>query len=351
MADTNTRLNALSSAPIVCETPLDIFSEDTIPNEDFFVRNHFPHPEVDTNKWRLSISGLVGQEKTYTYQELLDLPTTTISTTVECAGNGRASVQPPPEGLLWNNGGVGSAVWSGVSVKSILEDVGLSSNAAEILFLGMDFGQEGQNSAEANYGMSIPVEKALDPDTILATKMNGEVLPPAHGYPIRCVVPGWYGMAQVKWVNEIRVLDKPHDGFHQKDYYVFVKPGVDDGLDKERVSYMRVKSLISSLRRGQTLNRGTHVIQGTAWSGKGNITKVEISTDGGRNWDVADVSPSTSTYEWHKWQYNWNAVEKGWFVVMVRATDETGDVQPQHFEWNFRGFANNSIHSLPIIIA
>ena len=349
MESKNSSLVPLSFAPTVSEAPLHTLYNNGKNNDNFFIRNHFEIPDIDIADWKLTVTGEVPNPISFSYQDLTSLSAVTIQSTLECAGNSRATVNPPCEGLLWNNGGVGSAAWTGIPVDTILSMTGVNPNAKEVLFLGCDNGSENSESIE-DYGMSIPLPKSRDKHTILAYKMNDDTLPNNHGYPLRLIVPGWYGMASVKWVKEIRVVNEPYKGFHQSKYYVFVKPGAADNAPLARVSTMKVKSLITSLRRGQALEIGEHIIQGIAWSGAGNVEKVEISTDNGRNWEIAALDPPLSRYSTQTWRYYWSATQSGCYLVSCRATDMQGNIQPIAFEWNFRGFANNSIHTLPIQI-
>jgi DMSO/TMAO reductase YedYZ molybdopterin-dependent catalytic subunit len=188
----------------------------------------------------------------------------------------------------------------------------------------------------------------MHPDTLLAYEMNGAVLSPEHGYPIRAVVPGWYGMTSVKWLRRIVALDQPFQGYHQSQYYVFIKEGVQHGAHKERVTSMRVKSLITWPNRGQVLSIGTHSIQGVAWSGQGAVSRVEVSTDNGRTWHPTNLQDSQSPYAWQQWKFQWQAIEPGYFLIRARASDAQGNTQPEQAPWNFRGFANNSIHAIPV---
>ncbi len=343
-------LTVLSREPMVAGIPLNLLDNQVISKKRFFVRNHFPVPKIDIGNWHLSVSGEVESDLCLTYQDLKDLAQREVLALLECAGNSRATVQPPIEGLLWDHGGVGTAAWAGVPLATILGLAGVQPSAKEVLLEGDDRGTEREVSGELGYAMSLPMEKALHPDTLLALEMNGERLAPEHGYPVRAVVPGWYGMVSVKWLSKIRVLNRSFKGYHQSDYYVFVQEGVENGLPKERVTSMLVKSLISQPGRGESLSIGHQKVRGVAWSGQGPISQVEVSTDNGRTWRPAQVEASASPYAWQKWEYNWHADKPGYFLIRARATDRIGNVQPDQFSWNFRGFANNSIHVVPVLL-
>jgi DMSO/TMAO reductase YedYZ molybdopterin-dependent catalytic subunit len=342
-------LNILSRDPLVAGAPLASLDTWVTPTSLFFIRTHFPFlPELDITDWRLTVEGEVERPLRLQYDDLWHLPSKELGCLLECAGNSRAAVQPPVEGLLWDHGGVGNARWKGVPLCTVLEQVGVKATAQEVLLEGADCGKERGASGESGYAMSLPLDKAMHPDTLLAYEMNGAVLSPEHGYPIRAVVPGWYGMTSVKWLRRIVALDQPFQGYHQSQYYVFIKEGVQHGAHKERVTSMRVKSLITWPNRGQVLSIGTHSIQGVAWSGQGAVSRVEVSTDNGRTWHPTNLQDSQSPYAWQQWKFQWQAIEPGYFLIRARATDAQGNTQPEQAPWNFRGFANNSIHAIPV---
>ena len=348
MHQPSSRLDNLSEYPIVSQTPLDVLGDNALDTQDFFVRNHFLAPKIDMAVWRLTVGKPGDYTQLYSYEDLLELPAHSLDVALECAGNSRSSVLPPCEGMLWGHGGVGCATWTGVSVRDILANTEDISEESEVLFLGDDEGRPHGTGPVERYGMSIPIEKVLNPDTILAYNMNGVALPEDHGYPIRLVVPGWYGMTSVKWVSEIRLVPRPHKGFYQDKYYVFVTDGPETYETNPRVDVIKVKSLITSVKRGQQIPSGKHVIEGKAWSGYGKITRVEFSPDNGRTWLPGEVDSSDSRYGWSAWKCVWNADVKGRYLIAVKATDVKGISQPELFDWNFRGFANNSIHTVPV---
>lgn len=346
----NPDLTTLSHSPLVAGVPLNLLNRPVMPNEHFFVRNHFPIPEVDVASGSLEVSGEVENQLSISYQDLKGLPRHEVLALLECAGNSRAAIQPPIEGLLWDHGGVGTAGWTGVSLSTVLESGGLRSTAKEVLLEGIDQGEERGASGTMGYAMSLPMEKALHPDTILAYEMNGATLPAEHGFPLKAIVPGWFGMTSVKWLRTIRVLDHAFVGFHQTSYYVFVQEGANGNGPHERVTFMRVKSLISQPARGQYISTGRVSIEGVAWSGNGAVEKVDVSTDDGKSWHPAQVARSASPYAWQQWKYIWDADTPGNYLVRARATDSKGDTQPAQAPWNFRGFANNAIHVVPVVI-
>ncbi len=342
------KLKYLSQEPLVGGMPLSEMDGGVTPTNQFFIRNHFPIPTIDASQWRLAVSGQVNHSLKLTYLDLQSIPAKDLGCTLECAGNSRAAVQPPVEGLLWDHGGVSNARWRGVPVSAILERAGLRSRALEVLFEGADAGKERGTDAVARYAMSLPMDRAMHPDTLLAYEMNGEPLTPEHGYPLRLITPGWYGMTSVKWLTGIRVIDYPFKGFHQSDYYVFQEAGPAGGDPPDRVTRMRVKSLITAPGRGEALPAGVNTIRGMAWSGTGPLLEVEVSVDSGQTWRQARIQASASPYSWQQWEYRWEANQPGYYLLRARATDAKGNTQPEQAPWNFRGFANNSIHVVPV---
>ncbi len=289
------------------------------------------------------------------YEDLSRLPRKEVIALLECAGNSRSTMQPPVEGVSWDHGAVGTARWTGVPVRTILEQVSPKTSATDVLFEGADFGKERTAPGmlaptEGSYSMSIPLDKVLHEDTLLVLEMNGEALTQHHGFPVRLLVPGWYGMASVKWLTDIRVLDRPFRGFHENDYYVFVPEGETGNSLGERITSIRVKSLITWPRRGGVVPIGAHKIRGMAWSGAGPITQVEVSVDNARTWHLADLEESKAPYAWQSWQFQWDVARPGHYLIRSRATDHQGDTQLSQAPWNFRGYAANSIHAVPVTV-
>lgn len=346
-----TELTVLSHAPLVAGIPLGSLDGGITPTGRHFIRNHFPIPRLGISNWSLTVGGEVERPLALNFDDLRGLARKELIALLECAGNSRATVQPPVEGLLWDHGGVGAARWTGVPLRIILELAGLRDTAREVLLEGADRGEEwGNSGGEMSYAMSLPLEKALHPDTLLAYEMNGEALSPEHGYPLRVMAPGWYGMTSVKWLVSIQVLQRPFEGYHQTVYYVFDPEGAADGSPKERVTSLRLKSLIIWPTRGLALPPGSHSICGVAWSGQGPVSRVEVTTDNGRSWCPAEVEGSLSSYAWQQWKFAWNVDQPGFYLIRARATDDHGNVQPVQAPWNFRGFANNSVHVVPVEI-
>ncbi len=342
----------LSEEPLCRESSLTSLRTRITPTESFYVRNHFPEtPDLKVPDWHLEVNGEVHSPVSLSFDDILALPSTEIAMTMECAGNSRAYVTPPAEGLRFTHGAISTARWKGVPLAHLLLDVaGLKSSAREIVFKGADHGEEEEEgvSFELDYRRSLPLDKALYPDTILAYEMNGENLLPVHGYPLRLIVPGWYGMASVKWLVNIEASEGAFEGFFQKRRYVVINEGLENSLDREPVTVLKVKSLITAPRHGEVIPRGPFTIRGLAWSGTGEVTKVEVSTEGGRSWQEARLLEEPISHAWRLWEADWDAAETGHYIFMARAFDSSGDSQPTSVAWNFRGYANNSIHTIAV---
>ena len=278
----------VSEEPLCREPSLTSLDSWITPTERFFIRNHFLKiPDLNMSSWHLVVDGEVHNPFSLSFNDILALPSREIVMTLECAGNSRSYVAPPAEGLNFRHGAVSTARWKGVPLALLLLDkAGLMSTARDVVFRGADYGEEEEEGVafELDYRRSLPLDKALHPDTLLAYEMNGEALTPAHGYPLRLIVPGWYGMASVKWLVNIEARDRPFDGFFQNRRYVVINEGVENSLDREPLSYLKVKSLITRPRHGEVIQQGPFILRGLAWSGSGDVTKVEVSTEGGRSW-------------------------------------------------------------------
>ncbi len=337
-------LIVLATHPYVAETPLARQSEPLTPNARFFIRNHFTVPALDASTWKLSLGGSVRLPRTVTLAELRQLPRRTLSATVECAGNARSFLPPPTEGNQFGYGAVSAASWTGVSLRDVLGPDPFSASTREVLFVGADRGFEKNVGTEIAFERSLPVEVALDPDTMLVYEMNGEPLPAEHGFPVRLLVPGWYGVASVKWLVEIRGLEHPFDGYFQKQRYILP----NDGAEPTPLGERRVRAVITSPVDGAVVQPGRIEVRGLAWSGNQPVAKVELSADGGQTWREVNLEPASSPYVWQWWQATWHVDRAGTYVLKARATDVKGRRQPEAAEWNLLGYANNGIQSVSI---
>jgi DMSO/TMAO reductase YedYZ molybdopterin-dependent catalytic subunit len=326
-------------APLVAEMPLTQLHSWITPNELFHIITVMadPLPSIDTASWQLGVEGQVERPFTVSYAQLQALPARTVVSVLECAGNSRKTVSPPLPGTPLGNGHVGNAEWRGVPLRLVLEQAGIKATAREVVVEAADRGKPAVAPAEVAFAKSLPLEKALHPDTLLAYEMNGVPLPREHGGPVRVLVPGWYGTYNVKWVRRIDVLDRPFDGVFMTRLW---RPRrLRDGhLREESVSHVAVKALIARPSDGERLPIGTHRITGAAWSGGKDITSVRVSTDGGTTWQVARLLEPHATYAWRLWEWPWQVTAAGTYTFMARATDTSGAAQPFAYDRDLNGY-------------
>ncbi|HET7206116.1 MAG TPA: molybdopterin-dependent oxidoreductase [Terriglobales bacterium] len=337
-----------SSRFLDLEMPREYANSFLTPVEHFFVRNHMHQPStLDAAEWRLSVAGEVERPLTFTLADLRKLESHNVINTLECAGNGRAFVEPHVPGIQWQKGGVGNARFMGVRLSEILSRAGVKSTAKHVMFRGLD---EVPGKVPP-FIRSIPIEKATDPDTLIATHMNGASLTKHHGFPARALVPGWVGAASCKWLAEIKVLDKPFEGNFMNPGYRMpntpLKPG--DALTAENshpVTALSVKSLIAKPSDGAKSKPGLIRVEGVAWAGEADVTRVDVSTDSGANWRPAQLAKQHSKYAWRLWSYSFKTPKPGDYTIMSRATDGLGRTQPQSVNWNPGGYLNNAIDQI-----
>jgi len=331
------------------ETPVEYFDSWLSPVSHFFVRNHMHEPvELNAGDWRLTVGGEVDKAWTFSLRELAKLPVHSVVNTLECAGNGRGLYRPQVPGIQWQKGAVGTARFSGPRLADILQRAGVKSSGKHVMFRGLD---EVPGKVPP-FIRSIPIEKALDSDTLIATHMNGAPLTKHHGFPARALVPGWIGAASCKWLAEIKILESEFVGNFMSPGYRFpnqvIKPG--DSVkpeDTHVVTGLNVKSVISGPLDGSSLKSGKVTVHGAAWAGEADIVKVEISIDGGSTWNPATLGHEQSRYAWRLWAYAWSA-KGGDYVIQSRATDSHGRVQPTEAAWNPSGYLYNAIDQVKI---
>src|SRR5579883_2226288 len=312
----------VTTSPENSETPLESIHGWVTPNSLFFVRNHFETPAIDLPSWRLRIEGCVNRPVELTWEQVMALPQRSVFATVECAGNGRSFLQTRVPGVQWGAGAIGHAEWTGVPLCRVLEEAGVRPDAMEVLFEGCDRGSESDHPEPMHFARSLPLAKALDRDTLLATRMNGELLSPSHGFPLRLFVPGWYGVASVKWLRRIEVLDRPFHGYYQSVKYT-VQRQTPRGQEMVVVGPMAVKSELIRPTAGAELGIGTNRLFGVAWAGEEAVGRVEVSTDGGRTWNPADLIGQRTPYCWTMWEYLWEVAEPGDYELLIRAVSES----------------------------
>lgn len=335
--------------PLNLEMPFGSLDGFITPVDRFYVRNHFSIPQIDEKTWRLRIEGEVETPLELTYDEVRGMESRSVAMTMECAGNGRTFLTPAVGGAQWERGAVGTAEWTGVLLGEVLRRAGLKSTACEVIFEGADRGGI-QNppgpSGQTHYARSMPLKKAID-DVLLAYKMNGEKLTPAHGAPLRVMVPGWYGMASVKWLTRIIAGARPFNGYFQTIDYAYWErmPG---GPSLVPITGMQVKAQIARPGFAEAVRAGeTYQVMGAAWTSDGEITKVEISTNGGETWQDTHLAGEPIRNAWRLWEYDWQVPAKpGKATLMARATDSEGRTQPTERDEDRGSYLVN--HLLPI---
>ena len=334
-------LEVVRQTPFNAETPLGALSSAETSVDNVYVRSNFDVPRLDAAH-RIEVVGAVDKPMAISLSELEAMPQFSFSMTMECAGNDRITMLPLPAGEPWQNGALSTVRYSGVSLAHVLQNVGLGSDAVEIVFRGADRGERDDAAGEVRFERSLSVERALGADVILALQMNGEPLTAAHGAPVRVVVPGWYGMASVKWLDQIRVLTEPFQGYFQSMRYVY-----DDGESIEPVNSILVKSIIIEPRDGAACS-AKETVRGWAWSGNGAIVRVEVAVEGGEEWADAELGKPASTYAWTPWSCEVSLRAGSRCTLRSRATDASGATQPAIAPWNRHGYGNNAVR--PILV-
>ena len=323
--------------------PLEALRHPITPLGLHYLLIHYDIPVVDPAHWRLAVDGRVERQLSLSLDELRTRPRVTLAVTFECAGNGRAQLSPRPLSQPWLLEAVGTAEWAGTPLGPLLEEAGLLEDAVDVLFTGIDRGVEG--GIEQRYERSLTVADALREEVILAYEVGGQPLPPQHGFPLRLVVPGWYGMTNVKWLERITALSKPFAGYQQAEAYRIMNDAEEQG---EPVTRMLPRSLMvppgipDFFTRERHLARGPCRLEGRAWSGWAPIERVEVSVDGGHSWDDARLGEPVGPHAWRAWSHDWEPERPGRHELRCRANDAAGNRQPDEPPWNLKGYANNA---------
>ena len=340
------------------EMPMTLLKSWTTPAEHFFVRNNEHMPEVNLADWKLSVTGEVARPLTLTMDELAKIEPRSVTNTLECAGNGRGFFQPRIKGVPWTRGGVGNAVFKGPPLGALLRLAGAKSAARHVAFRGVAL-----PSRDPQFIRSIPIDKAMNADTIVATEMNGLPLAPEHGYPARALVPGWIGSASIKWLTEVRVMTHEFEGYYMDSAYRLPShagpSGVKDSAGSavaERgsvITSLPVKSVIAMPAEGSTIQAAPQPVRifGAAWAGTATVARVDISTDGGTSWQPAALGAEHARYAWRLWDLEWKAPREGNYVILSRATDSRGRRQPMEMQWNPEGYLWNAVDRVRIKVA
>ena len=352
-AQANPGLITRVTRPFDAETRVQEFASYLTPNERFFVRSHFgpPPPEqIAENVWRLHVKGLVDRPLELTLKDLAKFDRVSLTAVMQCSGNGRAFHRPRAAGVQWERGAVGNAKWTGVRLRDVLSHVGVQPSARHLQMLGADRPVVAMTPL---FLRSIPVEKAMHPDTLLAMHMNGEPLPLLHGAPLRLITPGWMGDACVKWLTDLTLQAEEAKGFYMETAYRYpahpAEPGTAVPLrDMIPVEAMVVKSLIVSPVSGTALNLGPVTVEGVAWTGEGKVVAVEVSVDDGQTWANARLTGDDAPYAWRQWQFSWTPQQPGAVTILARATDDRGQTQPMASPWNPGGFLWNGVDRVQV---
>jgi sulfite oxidase len=334
--------------PLDAETPRDAFNSWLTPNPRFFVRSHFGPPPpnlIEESVWRLRVRGLVDRPLSLRLVDLRQFEEVTLTAVLQCSGNGRAFYRPHAPGVQWERGAVGNARWTGVRLRDVLQEAGIKPSARHVQMQGAD---RPVSDRTPQFVRSIPLAKALHPDTLLATYMNDEPLSLLHGAPLRLITPGWMAESCMKWLTDLTVQEDEAQGYYMETAYRYPSEPVMPGEPVETtrmlpVEAMVVKSVIVQPSDEMVVRRGPVVIEGVAWTGEGRIAKVDVSTDEGRTWQQAELLREDLPYAWSQWRLVWQATGVGSYTILARATDDGGHVQPPTSPWNPGGFLWNGM--------
>jgi len=331
--------------------PLEMLELDLTPPGLHYVLVHYDIPLVDPATWQLEIDGHVERPLTFGLAELTARPPVSQRVTLECAGNGRARVLPRPVSQPWLDEAVGTAEWGGTLLAPLLDEAGVPSDAVDVVFTGADHGVE--RGVEQDYQRGLALGEVRSGGAFLALTMNGQPLPPQHGAPVRLMIPGWYGMTQVKWLRRITVLDRPFEGYQNKVAYRLKHSTDEEGDPVTRIeprALLRPPGFPDFQSRTRFVDVGTHLLTGRAWSGVAPVERVEVSVDAGSTWHDAALGPAGDPHEWRRWEWSWSAGEPGRYELYVRATDATGNTQPVEQRWNQQAMANNHVQRVPVVV-
>lgn len=332
------------------ETPLDRVDSFLTPTELFYIRNHAAPPKLELASYRLQIDGAVSKPLSLTYEELRDMPAETRSAVLECAGNSRIFLVPQVKGAQWELGALGNAEWTGVPLCNLLERAGLEEEACEIVLEAPDRAIPTEGVLPpglVSYARSLPRAKALQREVLIAYQMNGRELPQDHGYPVRAIVPGYYGMSSVKWLTRIYAVREPFQGYWQTSDYGYWDY-VDGNPVQRPLGEMKVKSEIFRPTPYETLaSNQAYTVFGAAWAGETDVTDMSVSTDSGQSWAQAEFIDPIQRYAWRRWKFDWVTPGKpGRYTLLSRAKAANGDVQPDKHDENYATYVIN--HLLPI---
>ncbi|HKW73342.1 MAG TPA: sulfite oxidase [Candidatus Dormibacteraeota bacterium] len=331
--------------------PLEALRHAITPIGLHYLLIHFDIPAVDEGTYELSVGGHVKEPLSLTMDDIKSRPAATLAVTLECAGNGRARLSPRPMSQPWLSEAVGTAEWTGTPLAWILDEAGMRDGARDVVFTGLDRGVQG--GVDQFYERSLSVADASREEVLLAYAINDQPLPPQHGFPLRLIVPGWYGMTSVKWLRSITVTDGEFEGYQQARAYHYRTVDGDAGVPVTRMlprALMVPPGVPDFMSRTRFLEPSSVVIEGRAWSGQSPIARVDFSADGGSSWSPAKLDEPSSPYAWQGWTFMWDARRSGEYELCVRATDKAGSVQPSAQSWNLEGVQNNAMQRVRVIV-
>lgn len=330
--------------------PLEALRYDITPLGLHYLLIHYDIPYLDVSTWRLRLHGAVDRALTLTLDDLRARPRMTRAVTLECAGNGRARTVPRPVSQPWLDEAVGTAEWTGTPLAPLLREAGVRDDAVDVVFTGADHGLE--RGVEQDYARALPVAEAMREEVMLAYEVNGVALPPQHGFPLRLLVPGWYGMTHVKWLTGVELLSHTYEGFQNAVAYRVTTSAGDPG---DPVTRINPRALIAPpgvpdfMTRTRFVQVGSVRVSGRAWSGWDAISRVEVSVDGGATWADADLGTPVGPHAWVAWSYRWEARRAGAYELLARAHDAAGNVQPVS-AWNRQGMACNASQRVRVVV-
>ena len=346
------------SRPPLLETPFEVFDKGVFtPNDQFYVRWHWAviPTEVDVDKFRLAVRGHVNQVLSLSLKEILSLPRVEMAAVNQCSGNSRGFFQPRVAGGEWGNGAMGNARWTGVRLKDVLDRAGVKAGAIQARLNGLD---EPVVPDGPDFKKSLAIDHARDGEVMIAYAMNGQQLPLLNGFPLRLVVPGWFATYWVKAINDIEILDQPDDNFWMKTAYTIpdtphadMKPG-QTGVKMTPINTMAPRSFVTNIKSGQTMQAGAPtLVRGIAFGGDTGVARVDLSSDGGKNWHPTTLGKDEGKFSFRQWQAQVTLPAKGDYTLMVRCTNSSGVPQPDRPNWNPSGFMRNVIEATPVTVA
>ena len=348
----------LRERPPLLETPFEVFDKAVFtPNDQFFVRWHLSQvpTSIDLETFRLRVDGHVRTPVELTLKEILSQPQVEVAAVNQCSGNSRGFSSPRVPGGEWGNGAMGNAMWTGVTLKSILDRAGVLPGAVQVRFSGLDSGEMPETPL---FMKSLDLDHAMNGEVMVAYGMNGTQLPMLNGFPLRLIVPGWYSTYWVKMLSHIEVLDKPDDNYWMRTAYLIPDtPGATmtpDAKDVKMVPINRMvpRSFITSLRDNATVRRGVPItVRGIAFGGDAGLKSVAFSSDGGTSWQNATLGKDYGRYSFRRWNADFVAKQTGVYKLMVRATNSNNLSQPATSTWNPGGFMRNAIEQVTIRVA